>query len=316
MLERALQQPFGAERDAQVDTWERIDGISAALLLDRPGEAVSELLGRDDPVPDDPLLVLKPVSNGDVPIGPAGVPWNVPTPEESPKLRTPSRAEPLRMWVAGDSMAGIFGQALVRMANGTGLISADLDYRLSTGLSRPDYFNWPAHLKKQAEERGPEVVVVVFGANDSQGVQAPSGAVYQPLSDGWRQEYARRVAGTMDLLHAPGRIVYWVGQPVAREADFTRRMIDLNSIYEREAASRPWVVYVDAFAVFDDENGEYTAYKTDAEGNVEQVREQDGVHLTWAGGERLAAVVLYQLGQVADLSAVATTEKEPSSASR
>ena len=60
MLERALQQPFGEERDAQVAVWERIDGVSETLYLDEPGRAVNDALGRDDAPLEDPLLAFGP----------------------------------------------------------------------------------------------------------------------------------------------------------------------------------------------------------------------------------------------------------------
>jgi uncharacterized protein len=308
MLERALQQPFGEERDAQVAVWERIDEVSETLYLDEPGRAVNEALGRDDAQSEDPLLAFGPGApanegtgaNVDAPF----VLWPAAPPKpELPALRNPTPDAPLRMWIAGDSMAGIFGQALVREANGTGFVKADLDYRISTGLARPDYFNWPAHMKDETHKRQPEVLVVVFGANDSQGLQTRAGDVYQPLTDGWRVEYARRVGATMDLLKSEGRLIFWIGQPIARESEYSERLRDLNTIYAAQAKERSWVFYVDAYSLFADKNGDYTAYMRDGNGDVELVREQDGVHLTWAGGERLAGAVLYLLGLFADFSA-------------
>ena len=50
--------------------------------------------------------------------------------------------------------------------------------------------------------------IVLFGGNDSQGLQTPSGDVFQSVSEpGWQAEYARRVGGVMDLMRAEGRIV-------------------------------------------------------------------------------------------------------------
>jgi hypothetical protein len=306
MLERALQQPFGEERDAQVAVWEGIDDVSKTLYLDEPGRAVNDALGRNGQR-EDPLLAFGPSApaaegtggNVDAPF----VLWPAAPPQpEIPELRAPTRYAPLRMWIAGDSMAGIFGQALVREANHTGFVKADLDYRISTGLSRPDYFNWPAHMKDETGKRQPEVVVVVFGANDSQGLQTPAGDVHQPQTDGWRSEYARRVGATMDLLKSEGRLIFWIGQPIAREGEYSERIRDLNKIYAAQAKERPWVFYIDAYSLFADKNGDYTAYMRDGNGDVELVREQDGVHLTWAGGERLAGAVLYLLGMFADFS--------------
>jgi hypothetical protein len=196
--------------------------------------------------------------------------------------------------VGGDSLAGIFGQSLVRMSSDTGVISPVLDYRIATGLSRPDYFDWPRELLSVSEQQDPEVMVLVFGSNDSQGLINPAGEVYQPMSDGWRAEYARRVGGVMDLLHEPGRMLVWVSLPPMRDGEFSNRLMDINTIFRAEAAKRG-VVYIDSTTVVGDMSGSYAAYLADSTGHVELVREPDGVHLTRAGGDRLAAWVLFAI---------------------
>src|SRR4029079_13324218 len=52
---------------------------------------------------------------------------------------TPSR--PLKVWVAGDSLAAIPGQALERAAGGPVEVTG-VESRVSTGLTRPDLYNW------------------------------------------------------------------------------------------------------------------------------------------------------------------------------
>ena len=120
----------------------------------------------------------------------------------------------------------------------------------------------------------------------------------------------------MDLLKDEGRLVFWMGQPIARENEYSERLRDLNSIYAAQAEERSWVFYVDAYSLFADKNGDYTAYMRDGNGDVEHVREQDGVHLTWAGGERLAGAVLYLLGLFADFNAEPAQQPAPPNASR
>jgi hypothetical protein len=137
-------------------------------------------------------------------------------------------------------------------------------------------------------------MVLVFGSNDSQGLINPQGEVYQPMSDGWRAEYARRAGGVMDLLKEPGRLLIWVGLPPMRNADFSNRLDDINKIYEAEAKKRG-VIYVDATTVLGDQSGAYTAYLNDGAGHVDLVRESDGVHLTRNGGDRLAAWVMFAI---------------------
>jgi hypothetical protein len=294
-----------------VATWKPFQTVSDALFLDRPRAAVDQVTGRDwgssDPVS---FPQIPPAEASDSPAAPSIqviAPTVVPSPTPIPTVRPASPAEPLRLWVGGDSLAGIFGQSLVRMSSDTGLISATLDYRISTGLARPDYFDWPAQLQKVSIEADPEIVVLVFGSNDSQGLRTPAGDVYQPMSDGWRTEYARRVGGVMDLLDKPGRLIVWVGLPPMRDGDFSTRLADINAIAASEADKRAGVIYVDSWSVLGDPSGQYAAYLTDGAGHVELVREPDGVHLTRAGGDRLAAVVLAAIEREVNLIPASVT---------
>ena len=50
------------------------------------------------------------------------------------------------MLIVGDSIGLDLGGPLQYDLAQTGVVSAALDGRESTGLTRPDYFNWPAEL--------------------------------------------------------------------------------------------------------------------------------------------------------------------------
>jgi hypothetical protein len=108
--------------------------------------------------------------------------------------------------------------------------------------------------------------------------------------------YAATVGAVMDSLQREGRIVAWVGQPIMDPAirpELNEVIPGLNSVYAAEAAKRPWVVYVDAWSLTTDANGNYAAYLPDENGVVQQVRSTaDGVHLTSAGGHRIALGVM------------------------
>ena len=121
------------------------------------------------------------------------------------------------MWVGGDSQAETLTASLARLAGGTDLIETTTHFRLSSGLTRPDFFDWPAFLFRESEAFDLEVIVLMLGGNDSQAIQTAQGEVFQRLTDEWRDEYRGRVGDMMDLLDAPGRILVWVGQPVMRD---------------------------------------------------------------------------------------------------
>jgi hypothetical protein len=197
------------------------------------------------------------------------------------------------VYIGGDSIVRDAGDAFLRVAGDSPLFDTTFHYENATGLTRPDFYDWPAALAEDMEVERPEVAFILFGGNDSQGIVAPDGSTYEGPGDaGWREEYARRVAGVMDLLRADDRVVYWIGLPPMRDAGFDRRAGIMNDIYREAASSRPWMTYLDTAPVFGDEDGEYVARKPNASGEVVDLRQEDGVHLSAPGAEILARVLL------------------------
>jgi hypothetical protein len=176
------------------------------------------------------------------------------------------------------------------------------EFRYSSGLTRPDYFDWFAAAASAIATDTPEVVVVMFGANDAQGIQTAAGPAGFG-TEAWIAEYRARVAAMMDLLAAGGRTVYWIGQPIMRSESFAERMALLDTIYREEAARRPdWVRFVDTWSLMADAEGNYAAYLPGADGSPVLVRRSDGIHLTEAGAERIAESVLAMIGADFDLA--------------
>jgi hypothetical protein len=204
-------------------------------------------------------------------------------------------------------MAQTFGESLVRLARDTTLVDPKLHYESSSGLTRPDHYDWPRALAGDVVDQHSEVVVAVFGANDAQGIVLPDGTAIQQMSDPrWGHEYGRRVAAVMDQLRADDRLVVWVTLPPMRDPDFDARGDRINRIYRDEAAARPWVTVVEAADVLGDK-GEFADLLPDGSGGLEDVRLADGVHLTRAGGDRLAAEVLEVVEARAGLRSAAAT---------
>jgi hypothetical protein len=207
------------------------------------------------------------------------------------RLRVPTPAEPLRLWVGGDSMAQVFGQSVVAKAVARRDIAATLDYRISTGLTRPDFFDWPSHLQDRVLPTKPEVIVIMFGANDAQSMDVDGKA--EPVrSPVWQGEYRRRVAAVMDQLGGDGRLVVWVGQPIMRDSGFSEREKILDAIFADEAGRRPWIRFVDTRPVLSSDGTSYNAYLSGGDGAPVLMRQGDGIHLTRAGGDRVANAVL------------------------
>ena len=190
----------------------------------------------------------------------------------------------MHLYIAGDSMMGLPGMALTNLSIKTKLMKPMLDYHISTGLVRPDFFNWPAQLQAKVKTFDPGAVAVMFGANDNQAVQTPSGKIYQFGSDGWKKEYRKRVQDAIGLMFQGGvRRVYWIGQPVMPESSYNNQVRLMNEIYQGVAEKTFGVHYIDAYKLLTNGSGQYSQYLPDERGEMQQMREQDGEHLTYAG---------------------------------
>jgi hypothetical protein len=205
--------------------------------------------------------------------------------------REVSPADPLRTFVGGDSMAIELSHSVETAVVDRPEIALTTNARVSSGLTRPDFYDWPAYFDDELLPTEPEVAVVMFGANDSQGMLV-DGDPYQPDSQEWQDEYRRRVGFVMDQLRGDGRLVVWVGQPHMREDGFDERMGVLNEIYAQEAEGRPWVTFLDSRPVLSPD-GE--GYQVEAGGTT--LRQGDGIHLSRAGADLLADAVLERIAE-------------------
>ena len=219
------------------------------------------------------------------------------TTELQPKpISTPTQDNPAVLYIAGDSDAGTFGPYLQKLMNETGVVKTVLDYKVSSGLARPDFFDWPAHFAAQIPEVNPDIVVVTFGGNDGQGLTNQAGKFVdgRPTGDaakdaGWRTEYGTRVGAVMDYLSGLNRTLVWVGIPNNVDPNVTARMQVQDEVVKAEAAKRPDVVVIDTWARFSGRNGGYGEYVIDPRDGIgKDVRAKDGFHLNETGAEILA----------------------------
>jgi hypothetical protein len=312
LVERAERRPPGPQRDRALAVWHPVQDVSHALQLHRIRELADWVAGGDDGEAAAPAPGRGSRDRGgthDAGGGVAGgddeVEGTSDTPARDGELRTPTEDEPLRLWVGGDFMAQVFGESLLAAAEPTGLIDPVIHYESASGLTRSDYYDWPEALGRDLADHDADVVVVMVGANDGQGIMLADGTPVPAVDDPrWAPEYQRRVGSLMDRLRAPGRMVVWVGQPPMRNPDFAAAMAVVNRAYADEAAGRPWVTYVDAAAVLGGPGGTYAENMPagPAGGAPVVVRQPDGIHLTPAGGERLAAEVMAVIEAAVDLS--------------
>ena len=308
LVERAERRAPGPARERALVVWHPVQDVSHALQLHRVRQLADWITGDDESEsgpPESPRDSRRAPGSAtddrrDDAAAPAGEPPAAGSPGE-PTLRTPTEDDPLRLWVGGDFTAQLLGDALVASSDATGVVEPALHYESASGLTRTDYYDWPSALEEDVADHDAEVVVVALGANDAQGIVLPAGDPAQLDDPRWIAEYRRRVGELMDQLRADDRLTVWVGQPPMRDPDYGGRMAMINQAFAAEAADRPWVAFVDPATVIGDPSGAYADVVAGPDGTPVEARQPDGIHLTPAGAELLAAHVLALVDEHADL---------------
>jgi len=304
MRKTAQIQAQGVQRRVAIAVARPLLDVSNFLHLTTPRHELQVAVGREDwdHIDTQVHLAVPPAQTPARP-KPAGTTTTPTTTTSRPRAHRPAAlprftaGHPLRLWVAGDSLAEVPGQGLERAATPS-LDVVGVESRLSTGLARPDLYNWYTRIPAATKELGAKVVVFSFGADDAHDYMAgvPEGKTVGSLgSASWDAEYRRRVDGVTRELAARGIYTVWLGLPIPDGPGFRHSFPIVNRILASVAKAHPQTsTYVDTWHLLDDSHGRYTAYLR-VHGKLTLVRLPDGVHYTAAAGDLVAAQVLKQL---------------------
>ncbi len=204
------------------------------------------------------------------------------TPSPEPPLKRPTRKHPLRIYFGGDSLSGMPGVMLGQLTAKSGLAKVKTDYVESSRLTYSQPVDWPAHLKQQMSAGHYDVGVFMIGANDSGMPMVAGGQSVMYPKRKWLDEYERRAKQIATIMLRGGvRRVYWVGMPIMPGGGESKKMRDLNRVFQDVAASSPDVVYVDSYDLLSTKSG---ALNT-------SLRSGDGIHYTNEGAMVVAKAV-------------------------
>ena len=213
------------------------------------------------------------------------VPWG----DELEEVDVARRGGRQRMLVTGDSMIQPLDDFLEQRLRPLGM-RVTSDPNISTGISKPTLLDWPAHARAEAARVRPDVTVVLLGANDG----FPIGDI-PCCGDAWSRAYAARVRGIMATLGRGGRgRVYWMTLPAPRGGFFRRTFPAVNAALRRAARAERRHARLIRLDRFFTPGGRYRATMRIG-GQVRQVRQADGVHLSAAGAAAAAGLVVRAL---------------------
>lgn len=206
-----------------------------------------------------------------------------------------SEAErPRTVLLLGDSLiVTSFGSSLERFLNEQPGVHAVRRAKSSTGLARPDFFNWMKTGQEEVARHRPDIVVVILGGNDGQGLTDDKGkAVAQWGTAGWEAAYRQRVEDFLHVLEAPGRKILWLELPVTGLRGFESKLKVIRRVMHEVASGREDVTHLETRPFFiDAKGGLLQEARVDTFRKPMRLRMADGIHFTEAGGRYFASKV-------------------------
>ena len=164
----------------------------------------------------------------------------------------------------------------------------------STGLARPDYFDWYAKLEELQAEFEPDVTIAYWGDNDCQGLSTIEGQFITRFgSDEWKETYGQRYEDIIALMKEDGGEAVIIGMPIMRSRKFRNQIEILNEVTE-QATDNAGGTYLPTWGITSDDEGEYMA-TVEFEGKERMIRAGDGIHLSKHGSDYVAYHIIEML---------------------
>lgn len=191
---------------------------------------------------------------------------------------------------AGDSIMQGLGPVLadgLARHSGWRFVQAGLK---STGLCRPDYYDWPAKLREYLAVERPKLVVLCLGTNDDQNVRHDGRSIAFD-SPRWEAAYTARVEEINAIISQGGAQAIWMSAPIMGKARLRGRVERIMKVI-RASCEASGVTFVNVWHTLADGKGRYRRHLQQADGRRVALRARDGVHVTRAGNGLLARAVL------------------------
>ncbi|XZN95093.1 MAG: DUF459 domain-containing protein [Microcoleus sp.] len=216
---------------------------------------------------------------------------------KSPKKTTaakPKLTRPYRKFLfIGDSvMLDLGTQLQYSLKQKYNMADTKIDYKVSSGLNRIDYYDWYARTSQIIKDYQPDVVIVLFGGNDTQDIADSQGKYRVILTKEWQKAYQERVDKYAKLLNNSSvRKVYWVGQSNSNKSAYLEAFPIMNNIYKNAMKISPKITFISTWEIFA-EGGKFTPVVADKSGKRGYVKVNDGLHFTSHGSQIISDLIV------------------------
>jgi uncharacterized protein len=202
-------------------------------------------------------------------------------------------SEEKRILVIGDQMAGGMGAGITRVGENDANIQVTNRFNESSGLARPDIYDWAAAIPKITEGKEFTTAFVLMGLNDRRDIR-DGDQVLKFNTPEWAALYKQRVDAVIDALTAANIQVFWMGQPPMGDALLDVDMQAISGILKERAAAKS-ATFIDLRTPLLGPDGNYSERGLDETGTDRRIRESDGVTFFKLGNNRLGQIALEAL---------------------
>jgi uncharacterized protein len=198
-----------------------------------------------------------------------------------------------RILVIGDALAGGLGAGMSRMTENETAFEVVNRFQETSGIARPEVYDWAENLPNIMEDKGFNAVVVLIGSNDRQSIR--SGDLrYVFNTPDWLSAYKAKIDQLLDVLKAANVKIFWVAVPPMGDALYDADMKVLAGLQKQEVLAKG-ASYVDLRAAFLNPDGTYTDKGPDDTGEVRKLRARDGVTFFKQGNNRFGQLLLAEI---------------------
>lgn len=196
----------------------------------------------------------------------------------------PDFSEKIRVLIIGDSMMmeGL-GPELQKALHARGDVDVTRKGRYSSGLSRPDFYDWPQNMQNFLEQYDPQLVIMSLGANDTQDIVIDKKRYFIDTKE-WEEVYEKRATDFLALASQGGRHVLWASLPIMSMKKYYGRVKVVSRLQASAVQKYENTEFVDTTHLLT-KDGKYTAFMVDKNNKSVRLRSKDGIHVSAAGGK-------------------------------
>ena len=203
-----------------------------------------------------------------------------------------------RVLVVGDGLAGGMGAGMTRMVEGNAAMEVVNRFNESSGLARPEFYDWASAIPKIATTKPFDAAVIMLGANDRQIIRdGENRLIFR--SPEWNAFYEAQLDGVLEVLKVQGLRVYWVGLPPMADPNFDNDMRFISELHRKHVVAKGGH-YIDIRAFFLGPDGSYVDRGPDETGTDRKLRTRDGIGFFKVGNNRLGQLVVSAVMKLED----------------